>query len=813
MSFLAAHNKAPQSAMVLPQYTGLQLQTATNTLPIPIVYGMTKLAPNVIFYDHFRATPQFSYTPGLGGKGGLFGGGGGGGFFSVSGYTYSADLMLALCEGPINGVGQVWQNSSVYGAYADATETHTVPSSSPYQVAINNQSAFYLPASVYYASDNIELTLVASSPTSGQYTVSDGVYTFSAGDAGAYVNITYEYNQTPTIFNKVQTGLQSVGLTLFDGAAPQAVWGYLSANYPQQALTYPGIAYVCAASFNLGASASIGTLNLEVQGRFKGTGANGIDADPAQVVADFLTNAQYGVGFPGANIDATTVFGSSGDSSLQTYCRALGLCFSPAINQQETAASILQRWMQLLNLGPVWSGALLRFIPYGDQNVTANGVTWTAPTTPLYELSDADLVYTPGDDPIKASRVDPFTLENWQWLEALDRAGVTTGQGQPQYQATPISAHDQATIEQFGLRVGSSITAHEICDLGVAQTIVQTILQRRLYVRALFKFALSWEFCLLDPMDVVTLTDANLGLSNTPVRIIEIEEDDSGLLSVIAEELVSGVSTPASYQVAGATASALNTAIPAAPVNAPLIYEPPPQLTGNVSQLWLGASGGRNGAVDPNWGGCFVWASLDNTTYQNVASIDNPLRQGFLTTPLPNASGYDTADTLSVNLAESDGVLVTSTQTAAQAGQTLCLVDNELIGFATATLTAANNYNLTGLPRGMYGTAPATHALGAPFARLDGAIAKYDLPSNFVGKTIYLKFQSFNVFGGGLEDVSACAVYAYEPNGAGNIGPVATSLLLGQAQDWGQASVAASVFDDFGTSGGAVYASIDLGNA
>ena len=81
--------------------------------------------------------------------------------------------------------------------------------------------------------------------------------------------------------------------------------------------------------------------------------------------------------------------------------------------------------------------------------------------------------------------------------------------------------------------------------------VAQTILQRALYVRAKFTFKLSWEYCLLDPMDIVTMTDANLGLSNYPVRIIAIEEDDNGLLAVTAEELVTGVSTPAFYASAG----------------------------------------------------------------------------------------------------------------------------------------------------------------------------------------------------------------------------------------------------------------------
>ena len=52
---------------VAPSYTGLQVQTAVNALPIPIVYGASKLAPNLIWYNHFVPIAQ---TSGSGGKGG-----------------------------------------------------------------------------------------------------------------------------------------------------------------------------------------------------------------------------------------------------------------------------------------------------------------------------------------------------------------------------------------------------------------------------------------------------------------------------------------------------------------------------------------------------------------------------------------------------------------------------------------------------------------------------------------------------------------------------------------------------------------------
>jgi len=50
---------------------------------------------------------------------------------------------------------------------------------------------------------------------------------------------------------------------------------------------------------------------------------------------------------------------------------------------------------------------------------------------------------------------------------------------------------------------------------------------RALYPQPL-QFKLSFEYCLLEPMDLVTITDTLLGLTNVAVRITEIEEDDAG---------------------------------------------------------------------------------------------------------------------------------------------------------------------------------------------------------------------------------------------------------------------------------------------
>ena len=113
----------------------------------------------------------------------------------------------------------------------------------------------------------------------------------------------------------------------------------------------------------------------------------------------------------------------------------------------------------------------------------------------------------------------------------------------------------------------------------------------------------------------------------------------------------------------------------------------------------------------------------------------------------------------------------------------------------------------------MNGAAPASHSSGAPFARLDSAVVKYTLPANLFGQTLYFKFQSFNIFGSGLESLASCSVYTYTPTGAGGNDPIAAQLLTGIALDLGQVTAAAAVSDDFGSVTAGVIQTVNLGTA
>ena len=216
----------------------------------------------------------------------------------------------------------------------------------------------------------------------------------------------------------------------------------------------------------------------------------------------------------------------------------------------------------------------------------------------------------------------------------------------------------------------------------------------------------------------------------------------------------------------GYTAVAAAAAAVAPAINTPIIFEPPPGLTGGHLLLWIIATGGP-----ANWGGCQVYISPDNTTYVPIGSaIYAGQVQGVLTASFASGSDPDTSHTLAVNLAESGESLLAGTTGDADEYLTLCYCDGELIAYSAATLTGANAYSLgTYIRRGAWGTTIASHAMGAQFARILGSTFSMEFPSNLIGDTFYFKFPSFNTFGGGLQSLSNCTVYSYTLTGAGRL--------------------------------------------
>ncbi|HKS89305.1 MAG TPA: hypothetical protein VJR70_07700, partial [Stellaceae bacterium] len=244
-----------------------------------------------------------------------------------------------------------------------------------------------------------------------------------------------------------------------------------------------------------------------------------------------------------------------------------------------------------------------------------------------------------------------------------------------------------------------------------------------------------------------TLTGAVLGASATSRSIAPI-----------------GIGTAALHARQATAGEGLDTLVAPGDTNPPIIFEPPAQLSGGVIEVWVIATGG------PNWGGCQIWVSSDGNTYALAGTIYRGGRQGVLAAMLASHADPDTADTLSVDLSESRGQLLSGTQADADGFVTLCYCDGELVSYQTATLTAAYHYDLGYLRRGVYGTPIGVHSQGSNFARLgpnDPSLFRYRYPQSFVGQTISVKLPAFNMFGQGLQGLAGLTPTAYTLTGGG----------------------------------------------
>lgn len=642
MGFLFNGSK-PKTAVTA--VSGVQLQSSAQGLPIPLVFGTTKIAPNLIWYGDFLATAQQS-SAGAGGKGGVGGGGGGKGGGGSTQYVYQAAFVFGLCDGPIQAVGNIYANKQI-------------------------------------------------------------------------------------------TSLASLGYSAFLGGYSQTAWGYLSSNHPDQALNYRGEAYIANPAYQMGNSPQIPNHNVEVYARYSNSISGKIDADPSQVISFLLTDAKSGAGFPASKLNSLSVY--------QAYCIASGLWISPAYVQQATAASILTDIVAATNSAFVFSGDKLSIVPYGDSNLNANGYIYTAPSAPQYDLTDDDFIKIDNDDPVILDRSSNADAYNSILLNCVDRNN--------QYNDAVVNAKDQALIDQYGLRE-KTITAHFFADLNAAKLSVQLQLQAEAK-RNTYRFTVDQRFVLLDVMDIITITDAGLGLDRQWVRIKTIDETDEGNLEMVAEEFLTGnASSPLhTFQIGTGYSADYNSAPGNA--NTPVIFEPPVQAaqTGGL-EVNIACSGGAN------WGGCDIWISSDNATYKMAGRVTGKARQGVLSAYLATGGDPDTTNTLKVNMVASGGELLSGTMADADAFNTLCYVDGELISYQTATLTGANLYDLTYLRRGVYGTPITEHFNGTKFTRMDAGVFAYSYDKSKIGETIYIKLLSFNIWGGGeqaLSDVSSVA--------------------------------------------------------
>ena len=477
-----------------------------------------------------------------------------------------------------------------------------------------------------------------------------------------------------------------------------------------------------------------------------------------------MTNNLRGCGIGIGEVTALTAYSN--------YCLANGLLISPFLDEDRKASDWIDEILKATNSEIVRNGFLLDIVPYGDTTIVGNGVEYIPATEPLYSLNDDDYLFQSGDTPVKLERptqVDAYNVVEIEWTDRSNN-----------YNMGVTRAEDTWAVAKYGYRPEGSRSYHFFTTPTAAQAAVQTALSRLIYIRNKIRFQAPATYILPDPMEVLELNDPALPSADYPVRIISISEDKDKNLEFECEQFPWGCNGPTLYPKQGASRPSPNASADPGDVNYPIVFEAVSRLRGSDpnQELWMGLSGSS-----PDWGGCRIWMSLDNLEYLPVGTIKGGSVMGLTTADWPAAADPDTTNDLSIDLTESLGNLENFSNAQEDGFASLFYVGGgygaipyELGAYGSAVLTAANKYTLkatgTGnrLRRNVFGTPNAPsggvdHPSGSPWLFLNGPVFTVSLDPSFVGKTIYLKFTSFNLRSASEQNTADVATYTFTPTG------------------------------------------------
>ena len=754
------------------QLNGVNLQSSSYGGCLPLAYGTTRVSGNMVDYDDFATIPQNQSM----GKGGTV----------STTYTYTAGAILALCEGTIAGINRIWMNGAEQGsagmtplAYCNLALYSGTRPQTPWGTWTTKHpaKAISYAGMAYVATDIWNLGSDGSMPQWG-------------------------FEVQGLLATEQDTGsLITLGL----GTGSQVTWPILDENGNQvtDTTTPPWSGYYNPTFYVNGALTSV-TVTKNTGGYYQatfgtapvlsaviswnGTQAVMSDAMPSNILVDFLTNALHGAGWTSGRISGQITgcpFTSSlatrqtwcnaNPTSWQTYCSAMGFAVSPCWDTQRAATESLQELLTATNSEAVWTagatGCVLNVVPYGDTPITANGVTYTPNTTPLYSLTYDDFLGAvdahggaSGDDPVEVERTaisDVYNTWPVEWWDRLNAYNVSTVQD-----AEPVD------VALHGTKLASGTTLHLITRRAHALALSRVLAQRSVYLRNTYTFKVGWKYILVEPMDLLQISDPLLGLSNLIVRVLSVsfpeKKSEADGIEITAEAWPFGVGSPVLYASAVTSSSAQSQTLPPGNVTASVIFDVPALATQTGSpEVVIAACGG------PQWGGCEVWLSYDNTTYNQIGTIQGNCRCGNLSATLPtSANGYPTPDTTNTLAITMGGAYQRqlSTLSAGVAADLSGLFwvgstsgDSEMLAYTTATLTGVGAYSCTGLYRGCYGTTIGAHTTSAQWCFLDGMPLQFTLPTSRNGQTLYFKLLSFNTFGQALQSLASVSAITYTP--------------------------------------------------
>lgn len=513
---------------------------------------------------------------------------------------------------------------------------------------------------------------------------------------------------------------EKIELTLFKGDYGQTPWPYMLSKHPDKAMPYSGLAYM-AGVVDLGDRGSLPQYNFEIQGKLLETG-DGVDVNPA----DYIVHVLQSVG-------ADVVI--DGIENFRAYCKAADILISTPPNQKSAKAQqVINDIAEITNSLVFWSTDRLKIVPLADKPIG----DWTPANQIQYDLTADDFIAGSDGQLILYKRKDSSEAYNEATVEFINRANS--------YEKETVSFEVVADVQRNGLKPASKKTAHYLYTKARAQYYAEQLAMKRLYAKTQYTFRLDWAFCALEVGDLVTLTDKSCQLDHQIVVITSVNEAADGQLELTAEGKPAGTYAPAKYNVHENERPFVDYNQEAPSVNDVAIFQTVGDVGGN--QIFVGVN------APSGWGGCSVWLSDNDQTYQRIGNISQQARMGRTKYGFAQNGNF-------CNVTINQGVLKSGTHIDAERGNTLCWVNGEAISYEDVEVHPNNWFTLRGLVRGQYGTNAINHNADERFVRVDEALFRYPYRKEDIGKTIYLKFTSMNLFGSNEQGLDEVQSYQY----------------------------------------------------
>lgn len=513
---------------------------------------------------------------------------------------------------------------------------------------------------------------------------------------------------------------EKIELTLFKGDYGQTPWPYMLSKHPDKAMPYSGLAYM-AGVVDLGDRGSLPQYNFEIQGKLLETG-DGVDVNPA----DYIVHVLQSVG-------ADVVI--DGIDNFRAYCKAADILISTPPNQKSAKAQqVINDIAEITNSLVFWSTDRLKIVPLADKPIG----DWTPANQIQYDLTADDFIAGSDGQLILYKRKDSSEAYNEATVEFINRANS--------YEKETVSFEVVADVQRNGLKPASKKTAHYLYTKARAQYYAEQLAMKRLYAKTQYTFRLDWAFCALEVGDLVTLTDKSCQLDHQIVVITSVNEAADGQLELTAEGKPAGTYAPAKYNVHENERPFVDYNQEAPSVNDVAIFQTVGDVGGN--QIFVGVN------APSGWGGCSVWLSDNDQTYQRIGNISQQARMGRTKYGFAQNGNF-------CNVTINQGVLKSGTHIDAERGNTLCWMNGEALSYENVEVHPNNWFTLRGLVRGQYGTSAINHNADERFVRVDEALFRYPYRKEDIGKTIYLKFTSMNLFGSNEQGLDEVQSYQY----------------------------------------------------